>query len=43
MIEETGFEDFELTWREDVFSDAPQAGSAAKFGTMGITFRARRP
>jgi len=35
--------DFEITWRADVFSGAPQASSAAKFGTLGINFRARRP
>lgn len=34
--------DFEITWRADVFSGAPQAGSAAKFGTVGINFRARK-
>ena len=37
-----GFVDFEITWRADVFSGAPQAGSAAKFGTLGINFRARK-
>jgi hypothetical protein len=26
----------------DVYADAPQASSAAKFGTLGITFRARK-
>jgi hypothetical protein len=36
-----GFVDFEITWRADVFSGAPQASSAAKFGTVGINFRAR--
>jgi hypothetical protein len=25
-----------------VYADAPQASSAAKFGTLGITFRARK-
>jgi hypothetical protein len=35
-----GFVGFEITWRKDVFSDAPQAGSAEKFGTLGINFRA---
>jgi hypothetical protein len=35
--------DFEITWRADVFSGAPQASSAAKFGTVGINFRARKP
>jgi hypothetical protein len=37
-----GFVDFGITWRGDVFAGAPQAGSAAKFGTLGITFRARK-
>ena len=38
-----GFVDFEITWREDVFDGAPQEGSAANFGTVGINFRARKP
>jgi hypothetical protein len=38
-----GFVDFEITWRADVFSGAPQASSAANYGTVGINFRARRP
>lgn len=38
-----GFVGFEITWRADVFSGAPQASSAASFGTLGITFRARKP
>jgi len=37
-----GFAGFEITWRGDVFGGAPQASSAAKFGTLGITFRARK-
>jgi len=37
-----GFVDFEITWRADVFSGAPQESSAANFGTVGINFRARR-
>ena len=37
-----GFVDFEITWRADVFSGAPQASSAANFGTVGINFRARK-
>ena len=37
-----GFVGFEITWRKDVFSDAPQAGSAERFGTLGINFRARK-
>ena len=38
-----GFVDFEITWRKDIFSGAPQEGSAANFGTKGINFRARLP
>jgi hypothetical protein len=37
-----GFVDFEITWHADVFSGAPQASSAAEFGTQGINFRARK-
>jgi hypothetical protein len=37
-----GFVDFEITWQADVFSGAPQESSAAEFGTLGITFRARK-
>ncbi len=37
-----GFVEFEITWKADVFSGAPQASSAAEFGTVGITFRARK-
>ena len=37
-----GFVGFEITWRKDVFSAASQAGSAEKFGTLGINFRARK-
>lgn len=37
-----GFVDFAITWRADVFTGAPQEGSAAKFGTKGINFRARK-
>jgi hypothetical protein len=38
-----GFVDFEITWRKDIFSGAPQESSAADFDTYGITFRARKP
>jgi hypothetical protein len=38
-----GFVDFEITWRADVFSGAPQSSSAAEFETVGINFRARKP
>jgi hypothetical protein len=37
-----GFVDFEITWRADVFSGAPQESSAAKYGTVGINFRAHK-
>jgi len=38
-----GFVGFEIPWRADVFGGAPQASSAASFGTLGINFRARKP
>ena len=37
-----GFVDFAITWKAEVFSGAPQASSADAFGTVGITFRARK-
>ena len=37
-----GFVGFEITWRADVFSGAPQSSSAATYGTLGINFRARK-
>ena len=37
-----GFVDFEILWRGEVFAGAPQSSSADEFGTVGITFRARR-
>lgn len=38
-----GFVEFEITWRADVFSGAPQSSSAANYGTLGINFGARKP
>ena len=38
-----GFIDFEITWRAEVYADAPQESSAEDFGTLGITFFARKP
>jgi hypothetical protein len=35
--------DFAITWRADVFSGAPEESSAAKFGTLGINFHAKKP
>jgi hypothetical protein len=37
-----GFVDFAINWRGDVFNGAPQSSSAAAFGTLGITFGARK-
>jgi TusA-related sulfurtransferase len=42
LVVQAGFVDFEITWRADVFSGAPQDSSAASFGTLGINFRARK-
>ena len=38
-----GFVDCEITRCADVFGGAPQASSAARFGNVGISFRARTP
>ena len=38
-----GFIGFEITWRADVFSNAPQESSATDYGTLGINFRAHKP
>jgi hypothetical protein len=38
-----GFVDFEITWRAEVYADAPQESSAEDFGTLGINFFARKP
>ena len=38
-----GFVDFYITQRVDVFTGAPHEGSAVNYGTLGITFGARRP
>ena len=43
MVTAAGFEGFEITWKKNVFGDAPQEGSAASFGTLGINFQARKP
>ena len=37
-----GFVGFEITWRGDVYGGAAQSSSAAKYGTLGINFRARK-
>jgi hypothetical protein len=37
-----GFVEFEITWRGDVFGGTAQSSSAAKYGTLGINFRARK-
>ncbi len=42
MVEAAGFVDFEIAWRAEVFAGAPQASSAATFGTKGVNFRARK-
>jgi len=43
VVTKAGFEDFEITWRKDIYADAPQKSSAEKFGTLGVNFRARKP
>ena len=41
-MQTAGFTDFAIVSRVDVYAGAPQQTSAAKFGTLGITFTARR-
>lgn len=38
-----GFIGFAITWRADVYAGATQESNAADYGTLGITFRARKP
>jgi len=42
VVKAAGFVDFEITWRAAVYEGAPQASSAANFGTKGVNFRARK-
>jgi len=42
-VKAAGFVDFEISWRDDIYRDAPQQSEAAAFGTLGITYRARKP
>ena len=43
FLRSAGFTGFAIISRLDVYAGAPQHSSAAKFGTLGITFRARKP
>ena len=43
VVASAGFEGFEITWQAPVFEGAPQSSSAAKFGTVGINYRATKP
>jgi len=38
----TEVENFEITWRGDIYRDAPQASDALAFGAKGITYRATK-
>ncbi|MDP6667349.1 MAG: hypothetical protein QF357_08115 [Dehalococcoidia bacterium] len=38
-----GFTGFEVIWKEDIYAGAAQESSALAYGTLGITFRARKP
>ncbi len=41
-MSKAGFDDFEITWRGDIFRDASLSSAAYTFGIMGITYRARK-
>ncbi len=39
-----GFEDFEITWKDNIFEGAARPSAAvAAFGTCGVNYRARKP
>ncbi|MFO7549205.1 MAG: hypothetical protein R6X29_10100 [Acidimicrobiia bacterium] len=39
-----GFEDFEITWSENIFEGAARPRpEVVEFGTRGVNFRARKP
>ena len=39
----SGFDEFAIVERLDVFSGAPQESKASAFGTLGLTLRAKKP
>jgi hypothetical protein len=41
-VTKAGFENFEITWRGDIYRDAPQASDALAYGAKGITYRATK-
>ncbi len=43
VVGAAGFEGFEITWRAEVFANAPEESSAAESGTVGINYRAHKP
>jgi len=43
VVAEAGFSDFEITWKADIYKDAPQQTRAREFGTLGVNYRARKP
>lgn len=43
LVAAAGFSEVELVPGHDVFAGAPQASSAAEFGTVGVGVRGRRP
>jgi hypothetical protein len=42
VVRAAGFTEFTIVSRLEIYAGARQQSSAAKFGTMGITFAARR-
>ncbi len=48
VVTNAGFQDFQVTWKADIFDGAPQQTSAAKerisfLGAQGVNYRARKP
>jgi hypothetical protein len=42
-VRAAGFEDAEIVQKHATFADVPDPSSAMKYGTQGVTFRARKP
>jgi hypothetical protein len=42
-VSAAGFEDAEIVERYDIFEGVPDPSSALKYGTQGVSLRARKP
>jgi hypothetical protein len=42
-VSAAGFEDVEIIEKYNIFDDVPEPSSALSFGTLGVSFRGRKP